>query len=139
MPEHSHSLCITPPHILRAIAVNGSPAQRQIALQTLTASEQFRGQRKVMREVLSFLAMFSVGDKQRYVYDARFGLELPGALVRQEQDPPTDDPAVNEAYDGSGATYDLTFNLVALLILGSALLLKGGGLNTILLSLMRPV
>jgi hypothetical protein len=38
----------------------------------------------------------------------------------------------------SGATYDLTFNLVALLILGSALVLKGGGLNTILLSLMRP-
>lgn len=38
----------------------------------------------------------------------------------------------------SGATYDLTFNLVALLILGSALALKGGGLNTILLSLMRP-
>lgn len=39
----------------------------------------------------------------------------------------------------SGATHDLTFNLVALLILGSALALRGGSLNTILLSLMRPV
>ena len=39
----------------------------------------------------------------------------------------------------SGATYDLTFNLVALLILGSALALRGGSLNTILLGLMRPV
>ncbi len=107
MPGHSHSLCITPPHILRAIAVNGSPAQRQIALQTLTASEQFRGQRKVMREVLSFLAMFSAGDKQRQVYDAQFGSNLPGALVRQEGQPAVADPAVNEAYDGSGATYDL--------------------------------
>jgi hypothetical protein len=38
----------------------------------------------------------------------------------------------------SGATYDLTFNLVALLILGSALVLKGGSLNAILLSFMRP-
>jgi hypothetical protein len=39
----------------------------------------------------------------------------------------------------SGATYDLTFNLVALLILGSALVLRGGSLNTILLGFMRPV
>ncbi|MFO1103389.1 MAG: hypothetical protein U1E20_10860 [Methylocystis sp.] len=38
----------------------------------------------------------------------------------------------------SGATYDLTFNLVALLILGAALTLKGGSLNTILLAFMRP-
>jgi hypothetical protein len=37
----------------------------------------------------------------------------------------------------SGARYDLTFNLVALLILGSALVLKGGSLNAILLSFMR--
>ncbi|MBM3562117.1 MAG: hypothetical protein FJX16_02325 [Alphaproteobacteria bacterium] len=39
----------------------------------------------------------------------------------------------------SGATYDLTFNLMALLILGSALILKGGSLNAILLSFMRAV
>jgi hypothetical protein len=37
----------------------------------------------------------------------------------------------------SGARNDLTFNLVALLILGSALVLKGGSLNAILLSFMR--
>lgn len=37
----------------------------------------------------------------------------------------------------SGATYDLTFNLVALLILGSALVLKGGSLNAVMLGFMR--
>ncbi|WP_407659891.1 hypothetical protein [Methylocystis suflitae] len=37
----------------------------------------------------------------------------------------------------SGTRNDLTFNLVALLILGSALVLKGGSLNAILLSFMR--
>lgn len=37
----------------------------------------------------------------------------------------------------SGARNDLTFNLVALLILGSALVLKGGSLNAILLSFMH--
>jgi hypothetical protein len=37
----------------------------------------------------------------------------------------------------SGARNDLTFNLVALLILGSALVLRGGSLNAILLSFMH--
>ncbi|RNJ50778.1 hypothetical protein D1O30_15465 [Methylocystis hirsuta] len=37
----------------------------------------------------------------------------------------------------SGTRNDLTFNLVALLILGTALVLKGGSLNAILLSFMR--
>jgi len=37
----------------------------------------------------------------------------------------------------SGASNDLTFNLVALLVLGSALVLKGGSLNAILFSFMR--
>lgn len=36
-----------------------------------------------------------------------------------------------------GVTYDLTLNLVALLILGSALILRGGSLNAILLSFMH--
>ena len=35
------------------------------------------------------------------------GYSLPGVIVRQEGDPPSDDPAVNEAYDGAGETYDL--------------------------------
>jgi len=107
MFNQSRSLCITPPHILRAIAINGSPTQRKYALSTLSASEQLRGQRKAIREVLSLLTIYSAENKRRYVYDARNGSLLPGVLARQEQDPPTADPAVNEAYDGSGATYDL--------------------------------
>jgi Zn-dependent metalloprotease len=45
--------------------------------------------------------------KQRIIYDAKNGSNLPGEIVRQEGDPPSGDPAVNEAYDGSGETYDL--------------------------------
>jgi Zn-dependent metalloprotease len=33
--------------------------------------------------------------------------ELPGVIVRAEGDAPSGDPAVNEAYDGAGHTYDL--------------------------------
>ncbi|MGE5377335.1 MAG: M4 family metallopeptidase, partial [Bacteroidota bacterium] len=36
---------------------------------------------------------------------------LPGMVVRRENDPPSTDVAVNEAFDGSGATYDLYYNI----------------------------
>jgi len=45
--------------------------------------------------------------KRRTIFDAGNGTILPGERVRGEGDPPTDDPAVTEAYDGAGVTYDL--------------------------------
>ena len=48
----------------------------------------------------------SPGVKHRQIYDARRTRELPGMLMRSEGQPPIDDPAVNEAYDGMGTFYD---------------------------------
>jgi len=48
-----------------------------------------------------------MGQKSRLVYDAQTGYDLPGVIVRAEGDPATSDPAVDEAYDGAGHTYDL--------------------------------
>lgn len=107
MHRHACVLCITPPHLLQEIARNGSDLQRETALRTIITSEQIRGQRRAMRSVMSFLAAISAGAKQRIVYDAKQGSQLPGTLVRSEGDPAVSDPAVNEAYDGCGATYDL--------------------------------
>lgn len=107
MHRHACVLCITPPHLLQEIARNGSDLQRETALRTIITSEQIRGQRRAMRSVMSFLAAISAGAKQRVVYDAKQGSQLPGTLVRSEGDPAVSDPAVNEAYDGCGATYDL--------------------------------
>ncbi len=45
------------------------------------------------------------GEKRRTIYGAKHAEHLPGALMR-EGDPKSKDPAVNEAYDGAGATYD---------------------------------
>ncbi|WP_344240417.1 M4 family metallopeptidase [Kribbella hippodromi] len=47
------------------------------------------------------------GGRQRKVYDAHNGTDLPGALVRSEGDAPVQDKAVNQAYDGTGATWTL--------------------------------
>lgn len=96
--------CILPPYTLEQIMRNGSDEQRSWAFQTLIASEQFRGR----REVLAGMDISTpTGEKRRTVYDAANQTQLPGRLVRSEGDPPLNDPAVNEAYDGAGATYDL--------------------------------
>lgn len=47
---------------------------------------------------------------QREISDAQNGTELPGQIVRSEGDPEVDDPAVNEAYDGLGITWQLFFD-----------------------------
>ena len=118
---HNHRcsiLCITPPHMLHEIVRNGSATQRDLALRTIVTSEQIRGLRRVSNSLASLVenpaasvASAAPGNKQRAVYDAQNGSGLPGNLVRNEGDPPSTDPTVNEAYDGSGTTYDLYFNV----------------------------
>ena len=96
--------CILPPHILQNVAVNGEAHQRSWAFQTLNLSAQLRGRRHAIGNI--FFAP-SPGEKRRTIYDAKTSENLPGTLVRAEGDPPSSDPAVNEAYDAAGATYDL--------------------------------
>ena len=108
MKEYSHHYqCIVPPHMLREIVEKGSPAQRSRALDSLTVSAQLRGQRMALTETASHLSMATAEVKFRNVYTANNSTSLPGTLVREEGQPPSQDPAVNEAYDGSGATYDM--------------------------------
>lgn len=105
---HRHPItCILPPHMLKEIILNGTPAQREFAMLTMAASEQFRGQRHATRDFASVLVFAPTTGKERIVYDAQQGSKLPGVPVRREGDPPVADPAVNEAYDGCGLTYDL--------------------------------
>jgi Zn-dependent metalloprotease len=100
--------CIIPPHILENVVVNGNPEQRSWAFHTLNVSAQLRGRRDVVGTV-SFAP--SPGEKRRTIYDAKYGQQLPGTLVRGEGDPPSSDAAVNEAYDAAGATYDLFYEI----------------------------
>jgi Zn-dependent metalloprotease len=96
--------CIIPPHMLRHLVEQGDPRLRARALRTLVASAQMRGR----REVLGALALAApAGQKRRTIFDAKHGQDLPGHLVRGEGDPDSGDAAVNDAYDGLGATYDL--------------------------------
>jgi Zn-dependent metalloprotease len=94
---------IIPPYITREIIQRGTPHQRARALRDLSMSERFRGRREVLGE-LRFAT--PAGMKRRTIYDAKNGYDLPGLLVRGEGDPSSKDTAVNEAYKGSGSTYD---------------------------------
>ena len=99
--------CIIPPHMLRSIAENGTPAQRAQALETFATSAEMRGLREARTGQPTLVQAQAVPHKERVIYDAAYGTTLPGIKVRGEGDPPSADVAVNEAYDGSGATYDL--------------------------------
>ncbi len=117
MHHHLPILCIVPPHMLQEIARNGSQKQRDMAVRTILTSEQMRGQRRALRELKDYVtaaAMAAIGGgKQRTVYSAQQGSQLPGVKARGEGDPASSDAAVNEAYDGSGVTYDLFFDVYA--------------------------
>ena len=112
--NHRHPInCILPPHVLNNIATHGSASQKSLAISTLKVTEQMRGQRRAMADftAAAFRVQAVGGGKERIVYDAKNGSTLPGTIVRKEGDGPVADVAVNEAYDGSGTTYDLYKNI----------------------------
>jgi Zn-dependent metalloprotease len=100
--------CIVPPHMLNSMYANGSESQRQVALASIAESARVRGQRQALTELaVAALTVATPGGKERRVYTAENGLLLPGKLVLQEGGTASTDAAVNEAYEGAGATYDL--------------------------------
>jgi Zn-dependent metalloprotease len=117
MHNHGSIYCILPPHILRQIAENGTAAQQEKAMQTIVMTEQLRGRRRAMKAMATMATMAMPAaaavstNKTRTIYDAQNGSSLPGTAVRREGDPAVTDVAVNEAYDGSGATYDLYLDI----------------------------
>jgi Zn-dependent metalloprotease len=108
---HRHSIfCILPPHILRRIAQNGTPQQRSRALATLAIDETMRLARATHQLLTTGVQPAPVTAappaKQRTIYDGQHSQTLPGTVVRNEGAPDGADPAVNEAYNGLGATFD---------------------------------
>ncbi len=96
---------ILPPHLLRAVAERGTPVQRERALRTLAVDRQIREVREV--RVGRRAAPDDGRGPRRSIADAQHRETLPGRTVRTEGAAATDDPAVDEAYDGLGATWQL--------------------------------
>ncbi|MFD0876603.1 M4 family metallopeptidase [Massilia pinisoli] len=96
---------IIPSSMLRKLADEADGAERRRLLEQLERSAFLRGQRAASGLAAPGLLVAS-GQKHRTVYDAHNGTRLPGKLVRTETAGPVADAAVNEAFDGAGATYD---------------------------------
>lgn len=113
MPHIRHTHCgFLPPHILRAIAERGSATQREAASRTLALDLTLRSLRWTGTTAVPPLAPPSASlERQRRVFSAGGSQDLPGELARREGDPPTGDVAVNEAFDGLGATYEYFFRV----------------------------
>jgi len=113
---HRHSInCVVPSYLLKEIIRKGNTEQREIALQTYAISHTFRTMRVTetllaTRNVVAPLGVsLQVGTPpqvHRTIYDTHNSIILPGDVVRVEGQGPTNDPAVNEAYDGLGSTFD---------------------------------
>jgi Zn-dependent metalloprotease len=91
------------------MAESPDPRVRRQAIEAIARSATLRATRVALSEFPAMAAQRSPeGKKDRRVYDMQnMGSSfLPGRLVREEGDPKTDDPAVNEAYDYAGLTYD---------------------------------
>ena len=102
--------CIIPPFMLDSIARRGTPEQQEFARRCLGESDRIRDQRlsRILEGTPAALDVSpALTGKQRIVYSAEFGTSLPGQRVRGESDAATGDAAVDEAFEGSGATYDL--------------------------------
>lgn len=128
------SCTILPPYLLARLAQDEDPRVAQIARRTLEIDIPARERRgvsaeragrdpkglvppEVVRRAKAAAARRPAGRlevtatvpavAQRAIHDARHGTTLPGVLVRTEGADPVADTAVNEAYDGLGATWTL--------------------------------
>jgi Zn-dependent metalloprotease len=108
--------CAVPPYMLSKVATHGTERQRDWALRTLSADTTIRHARAVntkargrkgAREGHDLLAATAPAARNRIIWDARHSWEVTGGKrVRDEDDGATGDPAVDEAFDGFGDTWD---------------------------------
>ena len=113
-PQRNHLHCIIPPYVMERLSESANPRLRKLAIQAIEAGAQARTTREIFSQIpLAASIIASSTKKSRVVFDLRGQAQsaLPGKLVREEGDPPSKDPAVNEAYDFSGTTYDFYFKL----------------------------
>ncbi len=102
---------IIPPYLLRRLAAAREPGFSEAALaarQALHHVRDFQAARaRPARTAPPALRGRAPGPPERTIFDARSREQLPGVVVRREGKPATGDPAVDEAYDGLGATFRL--------------------------------
>lgn len=112
--------CILAPDLLERLARTGDEEVRSSALDTLMVDHRFRLARAesaartggVQARPITFSRVG--GQPNRTVYDQHHHAnQNPGTVARGEGQSPVTDTAINQAYDGLGATYDYYWSVFA--------------------------
>ncbi|MGB4135333.1 MAG: peptidase M4 family protein, partial [Microbacterium sp.] len=100
---------IVPAYLLARLAESGRFTRAaDAARQTLIAGRPpYRSRLQLSVDAEGELVAEVTPAPDRTIYDAQGAEDLPGTLVRREDDAPVADAAVNQAFDGLGATFDL--------------------------------
>jgi Zn-dependent metalloprotease len=107
---------IVPPYLLARIAAVQEPTwakAAEAARSTLAAPREYRPVRSRLRlsiEDDGTLVAEATPAPDREISDAQQKEQLPGVKVRGEDDPPTGDTSVDQAFDGLGATFDFLWD-----------------------------
>jgi Zn-dependent metalloprotease len=104
-PRPSHHCTILPPHIADSVAKNGNEDERRAAIDSLAIDRGLMAMRLQAPLAPRPSAGPVAAGLQRSIHDAEHDETLPGLPVRSEGEPPLNDLAADEAYDGLGATY----------------------------------
>lgn len=104
--DQPHRCGFVPPYLLQRVTET-SRERRLVAdgRDTLAVDERLRARRAEATDATPPLAPDTGGN--RVVYDAKGAEVLPGTKVRDADDPPSGDAAVDEAHDHSGVAWDL--------------------------------
>ena len=99
---------VIPPHIHRQVAQHTDEAVSGTARATLEHMHELATGRAttLLERFPTVRPAPGRPRKRRQVFDAQHRTRLPGRLVRNEQNRLSEDIEVNEAWDGSGATYE---------------------------------
>ncbi|MFG6401970.1 M4 family metallopeptidase [Microbacterium sp. P04] len=110
---------IIPPFLLARLAETDEPrfaraaAAARATLAIARPERRVRSRLRLSIDESGTLVAEAAPSPERVIFDAGNTEQLPGALVRDEDDPVTGDPAADEAFDGLGATFDFFWDAFA--------------------------
>jgi Zn-dependent metalloprotease len=106
--------CIVPPDLLQKLAADATPEEKRSLLATLRHDRAVRKERTLAAAAVraGAASVGGTGKPKRAIYDqGGVASDAPATLVRAEGAAASKDPAVNEAYDGLGATFNFFYKL----------------------------
>lgn len=102
-----HTDPFIPPYLLEKLAKHPTPELNHGPARTLLLDQEIRARRATGGRTAAGgkRPVSTSATPQRAIHDAKNGTVLPGDLVRSEDDPATNDAAVDEAYEYMGSTW----------------------------------